>query len=453
MTKPSSSKDLSPADKRRLLTEILQKRAKQADKYTSLRTKSSGKKIGQTKAGGIPSVGLDEGMAILVEQAKWHVSIGEENPFFRVFDGPMRAEMQSDGRPVVNFSSYDYVGLSCDPRVQEASCEAIRALGTSVAASRIASGERPLHAELERGLASFFGTEDALAMVSGFGTNESVLGHIAGPGDLILYDMYMHRSAIEGARLSGAQRMPFAHNDLDALKELLTTDRKKYKNCFILVEALYSMDGDTPDLPRLMELKEEFEAFLFLDEAHSIGVLGKTGRGLAEQYGIDRSDIDITMGTLSKSFASCGGYIAASTALVRYLRYSTPGFVFSVGLSPANAASALKALQIMREEPERARKCQRNGRRFYEGLKALGLDTGHSEGYAVTPLIVGSSENAVRVSNRLFEQGVNAQAIYFPAVPESLARLRFFITQSHTEKQLDDAVALIAKVHKEVCGG
>jgi 8-amino-7-oxononanoate synthase len=448
---PSNKEKLSPDEKRRLLAEILEKRKSQSGKFAGPVARRNAN-AGQTTSAGISSMTLDEGANALATQAKWHVDIREENPFFRVFDGPMLPQMQSGDATVTNFSGYDYLGLSCDKRVQDAACEAIQRLGSSVAASRIASGERPIHRQLEQSIAGFLGTEDALVMVSGFGTNESVIGHIAGPGDLILYDMYMHRSAIEGARLSGADRMPFPHNDMAALEQLIKDHRANYNRCFVLVEGIYSMDGDSVDLAQLVKLKKRHDLFLFVDEAHSFGVLGDTGRGIVEHCGVDRADIDITMGTLSKSLASCGGFIAGEMLLIRYLRYSTPGFIYSVGLSPANSAAALKSVEILRSEPERSANVKANGRRFYERLKSHGLDTGFSEGFAVTPVVVGSSENSVRLSNRLFERGVNAQTIYFPAVPEEFARLRFFITQSHTNQQLDEAADLVAATSKEVCG-
>lgn len=294
-------------------------------------------------------------------------------------------------------------------------------------------------------MASLFGVEDALVFVGGYGANESVIGHLVGAQDLIVHDALMHRSAIDGALLSGAKRMAFPHNDLDALEHILAEQRGAFRQCLVVVEGLYSMDGDTADLPRLIELKKRFNAMLFVDEAHSVGVLGATGRGLAEHHGVAPGDVDFWMTTLSKTFASCGGVVAARAEVVDYLRYTTPGFLYSVGMSPPNAAAALEAAAIMEEEPERVTRLQANARRFHRLCLEAGLDTGRCEGFAVIPVITGSSETALHVSNELFRRGINVQPVLHPAVPESGARLRFFVTSEHTEEQIDTTVESLAQ--------
>lgn len=366
--------------------------------------------------------------------------MGIENPFFRPHDGLATGTTEISGKIHDNFASYNYLGLNGHPEINQAAKEAIDTFGTSVSASRIVAGERPLHGELEQALARVHGVESSIVMVSGHATNVTTIGHLMHKGDLILTDSLVHNSIAEGARLSGATRINFPHDDLNALEKLLAESRHKFDNVLIIVEGLYSMDGDFPDLKRLVALKQSYDAWLMVDEAHSIGVLGKTGHGIAEHFGIDPREVEMWMGTLSKTFSSCGGYIAGSKALCDYLKVSAPGFVFSVGLSPALTASAIASIQVMEREPERVGKLQENGQYFLKKAKEAGLDTGPSAGYSVVPVIVGDSVGAAILSNRLLERGVNALPIIFPAVPEKSARIRFFITSEHTKEQIDRAI-------------
>jgi 7-keto-8-aminopelargonate synthetase-like enzyme len=214
----------------------------------------------------------------------------------------------------------------------------------------------------------------------------------------------------------------------------------------IVIEGLYSMDGDFPDLAEFVKIKRNHDAWLMVDEAHAFGVLGETGRGIAEMQGVDPRSVEIWMGTLSKTLASCGGYIAGSEALVTYLKFKAPGFVFSVGLSAPVAATAAAAVRAMLDQPERVARLHANGQRFREKAKDAGLDIGLTEGYAVTPVIIGDSPRAVVAADKLYEAGINALPIIFPAVPEQQARIRFFMTSDHTDEQIDDAVAKTAEI-------
>jgi 8-amino-7-oxononanoate synthase len=373
-----------------------------------------------------------------------------DNPFFRAHDGIAEAETSIGNRRLLNLVSYNYLGLNGDPRVAAAGKEAIDRYGTSVSASRIVSGERPVHRALEAALAELHGTEDCVAMVSGHATNVSVIGCLVGAGDAIIHDSLSHNSIIQGAILSGAQRLQFAHNDVVALQRTLRSVRSRAKRILVVIEGHYSMDGDVPDLPAMIEAARQHDAYLMVDEAHSIGVLGATGRGVAEHFGVDPSGVDIWMGTLSKTLSGCGGYIAASHDLVEYLRCSAPGFVYSVGLSPPVAAAALAALTIMREEPERVTRLNTNARLFLEEARAAGLDTGGSIGAAIVPVILGSSIRAARVSDVLFQRGINVQPILRPAVPERSARLRFFLSSLHTPEQIRRAVVETKRAIAEV---
>ncbi len=364
-----------------------------------------------------------------------------DNPFFRPHDGIAGAETSVNNRRLLNLVSYNYLGLNGDPRVSAAAKVAIDQYGTSVSASRIVSGERPIHRALEAELADLHGTADCVAMVSGHATNVTVIGCLVGPGDAIVHDSLAHNSIIQGAMLSGAQRVQFAHNDVTALQRALRSVRPRAKRILVAIEGHYSMDGDVPDLPATIDAVRQHDAYLMVDEAHSVGVLGATGRGVAEHFGIDPSCVDIWIGTLSKTLSGCGGYVAASADLIDYLRCSAPGFVYSVGLSPPVAAAALASLQIMRQEPNLVRQVNANGRLFLEEAQAAGLDTGSSIGAAIVPVILGSSIRAARVSDLLFRRGINVQPILRPAVPERSARLRFFLSSLHTPEQIRTAVA------------
>jgi len=349
------------------------------------------------------------------------------------------------GEEYVNFCSYNYLGMSGDPIVVEAAREAVAKFGTSVSASRLVSGQKSIHVELERAIADFIGTEDSVVFVGGHSTNETTIGHLFDSGDLILHDALSHNSILQGAILSGARRRPFPHNDWRDCQRILDEVRHEYRRVLIVVEGVYSMDGDYPDLPKFVEIKKKHKTYMMVDEAHSIGTMGLHGRGMSEHFDMDPRDVDLWMGTLSKSLGSCGGFIAGSSALVEYLKYTAPGFVFSVGLSPPNTAAALAAINLLQEEPERVARLAENSRLFLRLAKQAGLNTGLSNNTPVVPVITGNSSHAVRLSHALFERGINVQPIIHPVVEESAARLRFFITSTHTEEQIRATVAAIAE--------
>jgi len=370
---------------------------------------------------------------------------GFTNPFFKVHERVISDTTVIQGREMVSFSSYNYTGMSGDPRVATAAKQAIDRFGTSVSASRLVSGEKTIHRELEQAIADFVGVDAAIVFVSGHATNETTIGHLFGSGDLILHDALAHNSIVQGAILSGARRRAFPHNDWQALDKLLTELRPAYRRVLIAIEGVYSMDGDIPDVPRFIDVKKRHRAMLYIDEAHSIGVLGKQGRGIAQYFDISPQDVDIWMGTLSKAFGSCGGYVAGSHALVDYLKYTAPGFVFAAGISPANAAAALASLRLLQAEPERLERLHARSRLFLELARRHGLNTGMSRNSPVLPVILGNSNHCLRLSQALFERGINVQPILYPAVEERAARLRFFITSNHTEAQIQTTVSAVAE--------
>lgn len=372
-------------------------------------------------------------------------AMGIAIPYFRSHEGVNAATATIDGQALINYSSYNYLGFSGHPEVTRAAKEALDRYGSSVSASRIASGQRPLHSDLEAELARLLGCEDAIVMVGGHATNVSVLGHLLGPEDFVVHDSLAHDSILGGVKLSGARRRPFPHNDVAALERILRDTRAGVRRALIAVEGVYSMDGDIAPLAEIIELKKRYGALLLVDEAHSVGVLGATGRGVGEHFDVDRSQVDLWMGTLSKSFASCGGYIAGSHRLVQYLRYTVPGFVYSVGISPPNAAAALAAIRLMEQHPELVTGLREKSRTFLELLRARGLDTGPSEGSAVIPCVVGNSYICLQLSQALLARGINVQPILYPAVEENQARLRFFISVTHTDEQLRTTADILAE--------
>ena len=284
-----------------------------------------------------------------------------------------------------------------------------------------------------------------MLFVSGHATNVTTLGYLFNEKDLIIHDALIHNSSLEGAKLSGAKRLSFAHNDWSELDAILTKQRQHFERVLIVIEGLYSMDGDIPDLPSFIRVKQKHQALLMVDEAHSIGVLGETGRGIAEYYQLDSRQVDIWMGTLSKTLSSCGGYIAGSQALVDMLKAGAPGFVYSVGIPPVLAASSLAALQVMLDEPKRVSQLKKNSMLFDELARFEGIDTGVNMQHAIVPVMTESSVNAVRLSAMLFQQGINVQPIIYPAVEERLARLRFFISSAHSEEQIRRTVTLLGQ--------
>jgi 8-amino-7-oxononanoate synthase len=420
------------------------------DAVLSLVKQSAGRQARPTTRQGVARSGelrvsSFEGLATYQQLKKQRAAadlLGVANPFFRAHDGRAGATTRIGTRMVINFASYDYLGLNQHPAVGAMATAAIDRYGTSASASRVVAGERPIHRELESALASLYGAEDAVAFVSGHATNVATIGELMGPKDLILHDALIHNSALVGAQLSGAVRRSFPHNDLDALERLLAASRKQHDNVLIVVEGLYSMDGDVPDLARLIEIKNRHGAWLMVDEAHALGTLGARGRGSWEHCGIDPRAVEIWMGTLSKTLAACGGFIAGATALVEILKFQASGFVYSVGLSPALAGAALAALELMQGEENRITRLQANARQFRETAQSRGLDTGFGQGHAVVPVMIGDSLKAAKLSERLLERGLNVLPIIYPAVPMQSARLRFFISSEHTEAQIKSAVEI-----------
>ncbi|VEP13515.1 7-keto-8-aminopelargonate synthetase-like enzyme [Hyella patelloides LEGE 07179] len=381
----------------------------------------------------------------LQEDLKQVASLGNGNPFFVSQERVVNDTTVVDGRELINFATYNYIGMCGDRKVDQSAQNAIARYGTSASASRLIAGEKPLHRELEQAIANFIGAEDSIVMVGGHATNVTTIGHLFGKDDLVLYDALSHNSILQGCFTSGASLVAFPHNDFNTLAEILRDRRPRYQKVLIVIEGVYSTDGDIADLPAFVALKKKYKTFLMVDEAHSMGTIGDTGRGISEYFGVNPSDVDIWMGTLSKSFASCGGYIAGSKALIEYLKYTAPGFVFSVGMSPPNAGATLAAIEVLKAEPQRAVQLQNNAKLFLSLAKEKGLNTGMSKDSPVIPIIVGNSLKSIQLSQNMFKRGINVPFMIYPSVPQNGARLRFFVTCNHTEEQIRLTVDILAE--------
>jgi 8-amino-7-oxononanoate synthase len=371
--------------------------------------------------------------------------LDEGNPWFVPIDD-LRASVANRGGSLVSFANYDYLGLAQHETVQEAATAALQRFGAGALGSRLVGGERTIHAEFEQAIADFFGAEACLALVSGYLTNVSIIPHLLGARDLLIYDELCHNSIVTGAKGTKAAQLTFRHNDLDHLEHILQEQRSAQRNCLIVVEGLYSMDGDLPDLPRLLEIKERHQAWLLIDEAHSFGVLGDTGRGIAEHFGEDPGRIDLTVGTLSKSLVSCGGFLCARQSVIDWLRFTLAGFVYSVGLSPVITAAAHAALNLIIAQPQRTARLRLLSELFLQKARAAGLNTGTAVGRGIVPVMFDDMHTTMRASEALLKVGIFAPPIVHVGVPKDAPRIRFFLSAKHEAQHFDAAISVIRSV-------
>lgn len=368
------------------------------------------------------------------------------NPYFVPHDSVLVDTSIMDGKEVVNFGSYNYLCMSGDPEVNEAAIDAIRKYGTSASGSRLLAGEKSLHRELEKNIAQWKHSEDAIVLVGGHSTNVTFVGNFCNENDLILYDVLSHNSITQGIKLSKAAHKRFPHNDFNRLEKILERNRGFYEKILIVVEGAYSMDGDVAPIDEFVRIKKKHGCFLMVDEAHSAGVIGENGGGVDEYFHLAPDDIDIKMGTLSKGLGACGGYIAGSKELIEYLRYNIPGFVFSVGLSPALTAAVLKSVEIIQRDNSRVKQLQRNIAIFMREAKAHGFDTCLAGETAITPIMIGPDEEAFQLSMIMQkEDGIFVPPAVYPAVPKGRARLRYCLNSAHKEEQIVRAMDVLAK--------
>ncbi len=341
------------------------------------------------------------------------------------------------GTPLVMFSTYSYLGLIGHPRVRAAVHAAIDRYGTSTGGVRLLTGTLELHHELEHALAAFLGHEAAATFGSGYDANIAAITSLFGPGDVAILDQYAHQSIHDGVRMAGCEVRRFRHNDVGDLERRLRQARKRgAQRMLVAVDSVFSMDGDQTPLADLIEVKRRHDAFLLVDEAHSIGAIGRTGRGICEEQGIDPAGIDILTGSLSKAIPSSGGFVAGAAGLKIYIQHGSAPYIFSAAMTPANAAAALEALRILEEEPEHAQRLRHNAAMLNDGLTRLGMNAGAST-TPIVPLHLGNEWRAYRWARRLLERGVFVSAVVYPAVSPGQARLRLCATAAHRAEHFD----------------
>jgi 8-amino-7-oxononanoate synthase len=351
------------------------------------------------------------------------------------------ARVSVDGRQMDMFASYSYLGLLGHPRINEAAIKAVETYGTGTHGVRTLAGTLELHESLEATIAEFKNTEDAITFSSGYVTNLSTISTLVGRHDVVFSDKLNHASIVDGCLLSGAQFVRFKHNDMQDLADRLA-DAPEAAGKLVVSDAVFSMDGDIVDLPKLVETCRRFGAWLMIDEAHSVGVLGKTGRGIEEHFGTPDA-VDLKMGTLSKTIPSVGGYVAGKREVIKFLRHQARGYVFSAALPPGQAAAALESFRVILDEPWRVEKLRENTHHFIQGLKDRGFDTLRSE-TAVVPILCGSDDRAFRVARESHRENVFVLPVVSPAVPAGLARLRATVTAAHTPEQIEHAMDVFA---------
>jgi glycine C-acetyltransferase len=365
----------------------------------------------------------------------------------RILDGEQKARTSIDHRSVVNLSSNNYLGLTTHPKLRERALKALEELGVGSGSVRTIAGTMAIHMELERKLAEFKHTEATVVFQSGFTANAGTVSSILTKEDVIISDELNHASIIDGARLSRATIKVFPHKDAAAARrivaELPATQRK-----LLITDGVFSMDGDIGALPDLCDIADEFGCIMMVDDAHASGVFGKNGRGTVDHFGL-HGRVDIQVGTLSKAIGALGGYVAGSKALIEFLYHRARPFLFSTSHPPAVAAACLAAVEVLETEPQWIERLWDNARFFKSGLQALGFDTGLSES-PITPVIAGDGGLAMKLSDRLFEEGVFAQGLAFPTVPRGKARVRTIVTATHTREELEFALDCFKRVGREL---
>ena len=368
-------------------------------------------------------------------------------PYFRVIESDQDTEVVINGKKVLMFGSNAYLGLTNHPKIKEASIAAIKKYGTGCAGSRFLNGTLDLHIELEKRLAEFVGKQDAIIYSTGFQVNLGVVSCVTGREDYILWDELDHASIIEGHRLSFSQKMKFKHNDMESLEaQLAKCEPNKVK--LIVVDGVFSMEGDVANLPEIVRLAKKYNANVMVDEAHGLGVFGRQGRGTCDHFGVV-DDVDLIMGTFSKSLASIGGFIAADEEIINYLRHNSRSYIFSASSTPSATAAALAALNIMIAEPERIENLWTITNYALDGFRSMGLEIGHTSS-PIIPLFVRDNDKTFTVTRDLFDEGIFVNPVIAPAVAPQDTLIRFSLMATHTKEQVDIAFDKIGKCFKKL---
>jgi glycine C-acetyltransferase len=363
------------------------------------------------------------------------------------------SELRGGARVIVNgremgmFASYSYLGLVGHPRINAAAKAAVDRYGTGTHGVRTLAGTLELHRELEATIARFKGAEDCVTFTSGYATNLTTISTLTGRADYVISDKLNHASIVDGCMMSGAKFLRFRHNDMAALEERLKQSQDG-ETRLVIADSVFSMDGDIIDLPEVVKLCRQYDAWLMVDEAHSVGVLGKTGRGIEEHFGME-DVIDVKMGTLSKTIPSVGGYIAGKADLIRFIRHASRAYIFSAALPPAQAAAANEAFKVILDEPWRVEKLRANAAQFINGLKSRGFDTMLTE-TAIVPVLCGTDELAYAMTRCAHQEGLFVLPVVSPAVPPGLSRLRATVTAAHEPEEIERAMDILVKAGREV---
>ena len=365
-----------------------------------------------------------------------------------VLETPNEAEVILNGKKVINLSSNNYLGFANHPRLKKASIEAIEKYGVGSGAVRTIVGNMKIHEELEEILSEFKREEAAFVFQSGFNCNAGTIQAITEAGDIIISDELNHASIIDGSRLSRANKGIYKHSDMDSLEAVLKESRDKYKNILIITDGVFSMDGDIAKLPEIVELAEKYEAMTYVDDAHGSGVLGESGRGTVDHFGL-HGRVDFSMGTLSKAIGVVGGYVAGSQTMYDWLSHRARPVLFSTSLPPASVGAIIEALKMLMESTEYTDRLWENAKYFKSKMGTLGYNIGHSE-TPITPVIIGDEAKTMEFSKKLLENGVFVSGIVFPTVPKGTGRVRVMVTAGHTKEQLDKAVQVFETVGKEM---
>lgn len=367
-------------------------------------------------------------------------------PYFREITSHQDTEVTIDGKKILMFGSNAYTGLTYDKRIVDAAVEATRKYGTGCAGSRFLNGTLDIHVQLEKKLASFVGKDDALCFSTGFTVNEGVIPQLVGKDDYVIFDDRVHASIVDGRRLSFATQLRYAHNDMEALeKQLAKCEPEAIK--LIVVDGVFSMEGDLAKLPEIVALKKKYNATVYVDEAHGIGVFGKEGRGVCDHFGVT-GDVDIIMGTFSKSLASLGGFVAADEAVINYLRHTARSYIFQASMTPAATAATLEAIRIIRSEPERQEHLWEITKYALGRFRDEGFDIGETES-PIIPLYVRDTDKTFVVTAKAFEKGIFINPVIPPACAPQDTLVRFALMATHTKEQIDIAIDRLVEVFKE----